>query len=178
MDTISHVTVAVRATDEIAVYGTFDTRDDAAITAEWLIGRGRLARAIGLHRPDIDPTTSRAIVDVTGEVIELPHPVAHTLDHTTPAASLEDEAVVSLLVQPPARALALFIGPFPTAAHARNWIHTATTHASEGTNRSAMHIHPLQHTDGVLTPRVPPCPNPSRGNRRDARTAGRANATR
>ncbi|WP_020499155.1 hypothetical protein [Sciscionella marina] len=151
MNTAAQVTVAIRSTGGLAIYGTFDARDDAALTGEWLIGNGNLAFAVGLHRPDVDPTTARAIVDVTGEVIELPGRVALTLTDTEPVIPNHGKAVVSLLLRRPARCLALFIGPFATAIQAQAWIQPSTPRVTGDEEGTAIHIHPLQHP-GVIVP--------------------------
>ncbi|WP_258906915.1 hypothetical protein [Actinokineospora sp. UTMC 2448] len=53
---------------------------------------------------------------------------------------------MAVLVDPPARRLLLWIGPFPDTTAAQSWLEQAST-VSGGTYRATMGVHPLHATD-------------------------------
>lgn len=161
-----YATLSVRAGD-FDVHGTFASHRDATVAADWLTDEATFARPIALHPPETDLLTTRATAELTGDVIELPAPVgdlvaAHHTDPDTAGA-----VVVSLLVDPPARRLALFVGPFATIAEARAWIADAAGASRSGIYRAGLRIHPLRRTDlvGVATGALGPdtAPNVTEG---------------
>ncbi|MTD58163.1 hypothetical protein [Amycolatopsis pithecellobii] len=155
-------TLSVRAGD-FDVHGTFGSHGDAASAADWLTDEATFAHPIALHPPDTDPLTTRATADMTGDVIELPAAVADLLtahDHDPDPAGA---VVVSLLIDPPAPRLALFVGPFATVTAARAWIAEATNAARSGAYRAGLRIHPLRRTDLVPVATVAPGPDTAPG---------------
>ncbi|GAA5119717.1 hypothetical protein [Haloechinothrix salitolerans] len=155
-------TVTVRAGD-FDVHGTFGSHGDATVAADWLTDDPTFARPIALHPPDTDPLTTRATAELTGDVIELPGPVADLLaaHHTDPDTA--GAVVVSLLIDPPARRLALFVGPFATVTEARAWIAEAAGTSRSGIYRAGLRIHPLRRTDLVPVATVAPGPDTAPG---------------
>lgn len=158
MKTVLFATVTVRATDGLCVHGTFPARGDAALAAEWLTDNNTFARPIALHPPEIDPITTHATADITGDVIELPATVADLLAAHDENPDTTGEVVVSLMVEPPARRLALFVGPFATLTHARVWTAQAASDTGWGNDRPRLRVHPLRRTD--TTPVTGPATGP------------------
>ncbi|GAA1937926.1 hypothetical protein [Amycolatopsis minnesotensis] len=155
-------TVTVRASD-FDVHGTFGSHGDAAVAADWLTDADTFARPVALHPPETDPLTTRATAEMNGDVIELPAPVADRLaaHHTNP--DTPGAVVVSLLIDPPARRLALFVGPFATVTEARAWIAEAAGASRSGIYRAGLRIHPLRRTDLVPVPTAAPRPDTTPG---------------
>lgn len=151
-------TLTERAGD-FEVHGTFGSRSDAAVAADWLTDEDTFARPVALHPPDTDPLTTRATAEMTGDVIELPAPVADLLAAHDTAPDTAGAVVVSLLVDPPARRLALFVGPLATIAEARAWIADAAGATRSGIYRAGLRIHPLCRTDSVPVAPVAPGPD-------------------
>jgi hypothetical protein len=160
MNATLFATVTVRAADGLYVHGTFPARSDAALVAEWLTDEDTdtFARPIALHPPEIDPITTHATADMTGDVIELPTPVADLLAAHDEDPDTAGEVVVSLMIEPPARWLALFVGPFATVTDARAWTAEAASDTGWGTDRPRLRVHPLRRTDTV--PVAAPTPGP------------------
>ena len=150
-------TLTVRAGDA-GLYGTFGSRDGAAMAAEWLTDEATYAEPIALHPPDTDPLTAHATAEMTGDVIELPTPVADLLAAHDTSSDTAGAVVVSLLIDPPARRLALFLGPFATVADAQAWIAETTGTSRSGTYRAGLRIHPLHRTDLAPVATVAPSP--------------------
>jgi hypothetical protein len=61
-------------------------------------------------------------------------------------------------LEPPARWLALFVGPFATVTDARAWTAEAASDTGWGTDRPRLRVHPLRRTDTV--PVAAPTPGP------------------
>ncbi len=76
---------------------------------------------VALYPPDSDPITTRATSDVAGDVIALDDNVADAL-FADAESGPTGAVVVSVLVDPPARRNALWIGPFTGQAEARIWM--------------------------------------------------------
>ncbi|MFD9964021.1 hypothetical protein [Amycolatopsis sp. NPDC058986] len=153
-------TVTVRA-GGVDVHGTFGSRGDAAVAADWLTDADIYAQPIALHPPDTDLLTTRATAELTGDVIELPAPVADLLAAHDTEPDTTGAVVVSLLIDPPARRLALFVGPFDTRGEARAWMAEAAGAARSGTYRAGLRIHPLHRTDSVPVATEAPGPDPA-----------------
>ncbi|WP_020670197.1 hypothetical protein [Amycolatopsis nigrescens] len=146
------------------VYGTFGSHGDAAVAADWLTDdEGTFARAVALHPPDTDPLTTRATAELTGDVIELPAPVADLLAAHDTDPDTAGAVVVSLLIDPPARRLALFVGPFTTVAEARGWIAEAAGASRSGIYRAGLRIHSVRRTDLVPVATAAPGPDTAWG---------------
>ena len=151
----------MRADDGLCVHGTFPARGDAAVVAEWLTDQDEdtFARPIALHPPETDPITTRATAEMTSDVIELPAAVADLLAAHDDDPDTAGEVVVSLLIDPPARRLALFVGPFTTVTDARAWIAEAAGATRSGTYQTRLRIHPLYRTDTVPASATTPGPD-------------------
>lgn len=162
MNSTLFATLTVRAGD-FGVHGTFGSRGDAVVAADWLTDEDTFARPLVLHPPDADPLTTRATAEMTGDVIELPTPVADLLAAHDTDPDTAGAVVVSLLIDPPARRLALFVGPFATVAQARAWIAEAAGASRSGTYRAGLRIHPLRRTDLVPVATVAPGPDTAPG---------------
>lgn len=155
-------TLTVRAGD-FDVHGTFGTHGDAAVAADWMTDADTFARPVALHPPETDPLTTRATAEMTGDVIELPAPVADLLAAHDTHPSTTGAVVVSLLIDPPARRLALFVGPFATVTEARAWIADAAGASRSGIYRAGLRIHPLRRTDLVPVATAAPGPDTAPG---------------
>jgi hypothetical protein len=155
-------TMTVRAGD-FDVHGTFGSHGDAAVAADWLTDEDTFARPIALHPPETEPLTTRATAEMTGDVIELPAPVADLLAAHDTGPDTAGAVVVSLLIDPPARRLALFVGPFATVAEARAWIAEAAGVSRSGLYQAGLRIHPLHRTDLVPVATGAPRPDTAPG---------------
>jgi len=160
MNATLFATLAVRAGD-LGVYGTFGSRADAAVAADWQTGEDTYAQPIALHPPETDPLITRATAELTGDVLELPARVADLLAAHDPDPDPAGAVVVSLLIDPPARRLALFVGPFTTVTEARAWIGGAAGTSPLGIYRAGLRIHPLHRTDQVPAATAAPGPDPA-----------------
>lgn len=107
--------------------------------------------------------TTRVTADMTGDVIELPAPVADLLAAQDTDPGAPGAVVVSLLIDPPARRLALFVGPFVTVAEGRARIAEATGASRSGIYRAGLRIQPLRRTDLVPVATVAPGPDTAPG---------------
>lgn len=163
MDAPLFAAVAVRATDGVCVYGTFPARGDAEVAAQWLTDTATYARPIALHPPEVDPLTTRATAEMTGEVIELPARLTDLLAVHDQDPDTAGEVVVSLLLDPPSRRLVLFVGPFATTTDAWAWIAEAAGAARSQTYQARLRIHPLHRTDTVPTFSAAPEPGTEPG---------------
>lgn len=141
--------IRFRRADGLTVHGPFTDRADAAVVADRFADTtDTFAQPIALYPPGADPITTRAAAEATGTVLELTNEIADALftDHLGPQADTAGAVVVSVLVDPPAKRLILWVGPFPDRTEARSWLDQATTIRS-GDHRAIMRVHRLRDVD-------------------------------
>ncbi|MGW5053969.1 hypothetical protein [Actinokineospora sp. NPDC004072] len=135
----------LRSADGTTLYGPFTDRDDADLASRRIADDlDAFGCTVALYPPDADPITTCATAEATGTVLEL---VDHFADAMIAARTpdldtdIAGPVAVSVLVDPPARRLLLWIGPFPDTAEAQNWMDQAGT--ATGSYRATMRLHPL-----------------------------------
>ncbi|CRK57623.1 hypothetical protein [Alloactinosynnema sp. L-07] len=131
-----------RRADGLTVHGPFADRADADVVADrYTDTADTVAFPIALYPSDADPITTRAAAETTGTVLELDDEIADALFTDEPQPDHGGAVVVSVLVDPPARRLVLWVGPFPDIAQSRLWLDHAGTLSGE--YRATTRIHPL-----------------------------------
>jgi hypothetical protein len=160
MTTPRFAAIRFRRAERLTVHGPFANRADATVVANRFADTtDTFAQPIALYPPDADPITTRiAAAEATGTVLELNNEIADALfaDHLDPEPDITTPVVVSVLVDPPAKRLILWIGPFPDMTEARVWLDQASTIAS-GDHRASMRVHRLRGLD-VAEPETEPDP--------------------
>ncbi|WP_414944859.1 hypothetical protein [Amycolatopsis sp. cmx-11-32] len=151
-------TMVVHPAHGLALHGPFAERASAA---NWIADTSdTYGCPVALYPPDSDPLTTRATTDVAGDVIALDDDVADALFTDADAESDPTGAVVvSVLVDPPVRRYALWIGPFTGRVEAQTWINRAADTARTGDHRATMRIHPLHRVDTVPAATTAPRPD-------------------
>lgn len=137
--------IRFRRAEGLTVHGPFTDRADADVVADRFADTtDTFAQPIALYPPDADPITTRAAAEATGTVLELNNEIADALfaDHLAPEPDITAAVVVSVLVDPPAKRLILWIGPFSGMTEARLWLDQATAITS-GDHRATMRAHRL-----------------------------------
>lgn len=142
--------IRFRRAEGLTVHGPFTDRADAVVVADRFADTtDTFAQPIALSAPD---------AEVIGTMLELHNEVADALvaDELDPEPDMAGAVVVSVLVDPPARRLILWVGPFPGMTEARLWLDQATTITS-GDHRATMRVHRLRGLD-VVEPAPGPDP--------------------
>lgn len=130
------------------MYGTFISRADTRLGADWLGStdpRVFATRPIALYPPDSDrlPTAKTSRM---AEVIQLPEEVV-SLVATHDEESIADDvgAVVVLIVLAASQHPALLVGPFGSLAAARTWL--GRVDGSGSGHRAECYVLTLRHSD-------------------------------
>lgn len=151
MTTLHFAAIRFRRAERLTVHGPFTDRADAVVVADRFADTtDTFAQPIALYPPDADPITTRVAAEATGTVLELNNEIADALfaDHLDPEPDITAAVVVSVLVDPPAKRLILWIGPFPGMTEARLWLNQATAITS-GDHRARMRAHRLHGPDAA-----------------------------
>ncbi|GGS59782.1 hypothetical protein [Actinokineospora fastidiosa] len=158
MEPQQFATLRLRGADGMTVHGPYADRADADMaTGRFASDITTFACTLALYPPDADPITTCATTAPTGTVLEMTDDVADALltaNESDPGTDRAGPVAVAVLVDPPARRLLLWIGPFPDTTAAQSWLKQAST-VSGGTYRATMRVHPLHATD-VAEPEVGP----------------------
>ncbi|SDJ01485.1 hypothetical protein SAMN05192558_104113 [Actinokineospora alba] len=156
MTTPHFAAIRFQRSEGLTVHGPFTDRTDAIVVADRFADTtDTFAQPIALAPPDADPITTSVAAESTGTVLELNNEIADALfaDHLDPVPDMATTVVVSVLVDPPARKMVLWVGPFPGMTEARLWLDQAS-----GDHRATMRVHRLRGLDLV---EPPPGPDPT-----------------